>query len=252
MTHKSRDINILVFSITCIATILILANGAYQLISKQAELKEVTDEKDNLEKDLTAKDSLFDSLTQEAKDLSQENFNLAQTTKITQEKVEVLEQKNNNLKESKKKLSDSVKEKDKEIVGLRQLSQQQKTVKQDSIAKPAQQKQKQSSGREINAKYSYYTAQCEGCTGITYTGVDVRNTIHHNGMRVIATDPTVIPMYSIVEVSYPGATFKAIALDIGSAIKGNRIDILVGSRKEAYRLGRKEGKVRILREGKGD
>lgn len=95
---------------------------------------------------------------------------------------------------------------------------------------------------------TFYTAFCPtGCTGITATGVDVSNTIYHEGKRIIAVDPSVIPLGSHVKVTLAGGmSFEATAQDKGGDIKGNRIDILVASRDEAYRLGRQSAKVDIL------
>lgn len=103
----------------------------------------------------------------------------------------------------------------------------------------------------INAEFTYYTAFCDtGCIGVTASGYDVSSTIYYEGMRIVATDPQVIPMHSILEFEFNGEIVKAIALDTGGAIKGNRIDMLVGSRKEAYALGRNTKEVTILRLGK--
>src|SRR5690606_22069426 len=62
---------------------------------------------------------------------------------------------------------------------------------------------------------TFYTARCEGCTGITKTGIDVRNTIHTpDGYRIIATDPSLIPLGSIVKVTLEnGKSFEAKAAD---------------------------------------
>lgn len=99
---------------------------------------------------------------------------------------------------------------------------------------------------------SHYTSRCEGCSGITATGIDVTRTIYANGLRVIAVDPRVIPLGSVVRVEYAdGTTFKAIAGDVGGAIKNNRIDVLVASESEAYRLGKQTVTVTILKNGKG-
>ncbi|MDG5789971.1 ubiquitin-like domain-containing protein [Evansella sp. AB-P1] len=96
-----------------------------------------------------------------------------------------------------------------------------------------------------------YTAFCPtGCTGVTATGIDVSNTITHNGNRVIATDPSVIPMYSLVEVRTPNETFVAQALDTGGAIQGNKIDILVNSRSEAMNFGIQNVQIRVIRRGR--
>lgn len=99
---------------------------------------------------------------------------------------------------------------------------------------------------------THYTARCEGCSGITASGIDVTRTIYANGLRVIAVDPRVIPLGSIVRVEYAdGTTFKAIAGDVGGAIKNRRIDVLVASESEAYRLGKQTVTVTILKNGKG-
>lgn len=99
---------------------------------------------------------------------------------------------------------------------------------------------------------THYTAFCEGCSGITATGIDVKRSIYANGLRVIAVDPQEIPLGSIVRIEYAdGTTFKAIAGDVGGAIKGRRIDVLVASESEAYRLGKQTVAVTIIKNGKG-
>lgn len=105
----------------------------------------------------------------------------------------------------------------------------------------------------INVEATFYTAFCPtGCIGVTATGYDVSNTIYSpEGYRVIAVDPSQIPLNSIVEVSLAdGQTFKAKALDTGGSIKGARIDVLVSNRDEAYRLGRQKASVRIIERGR--
>lgn len=99
---------------------------------------------------------------------------------------------------------------------------------------------------------TFYTAFCNtGCIGITASGYNVSNTIYtSDGLRIIATDPAVVPMYSIVTVTLAdGTTFKAQALDTGSAIRGNRIDILVGTHAEAITLGRQAVEIEVIRRG---
>jgi len=94
---------------------------------------------------------------------------------------------------------------------------------------------------------THYTAECDGCSGITYTGYDVRRTIFKDNLRIIAVDPEVIPLRTVVKVEFSdGSSFRAVALDIGGAIKGNRIDILVSDKATAYRLGVK--RVRVYKE----
>ena len=96
-----------------------------------------------------------------------------------------------------------------------------------------------------------YTAFCDtGCIGVTKTGIDVSNTTHHNGLRVIATDPSVVPMWSIVELRFAdGSTERAIAVDTGGAIKGRRIDYLIGNHHDALKFGRQQVSVKIIERG---
>ena len=94
---------------------------------------------------------------------------------------------------------------------------------------------------------SFYTSECAGCIGITYNGTDVTDTIRTpKGRRVIAVDPKLIPIDSLVTVRYDNTEFTARAADIGSAIKGYRIDVLVETESEAFSLGMKKAKIRII------
>lgn len=101
--------------------------------------------------------------------------------------------------------------------------------------------------RSIEVTATAYTAFCDtGCTGVTATGVDVSNTITHEGKRVIATDPNVIPLGTDVTLRLPsGKTIEAVAEDTGGAINGNKIDVLVGSKDEAINFGRQSVEVEI-------
>ena len=64
---------------------------------------------------------------------------------------------------------------------------------------------------------------------------------------IVAVDPRVIPLHSILFVEGYGL---AIAADTGGAIKGNRIDVCVSSRSEMANWGRKKVKVHVLKEEK--
>ncbi|AME04819.1 3D domain-containing protein [Bacillus sp. SDLI1] len=101
--------------------------------------------------------------------------------------------------------------------------------------------------KTIQVKLSAYIAHCqEGCTGTTRTGVDVTQSIYYKGYRVIATDPSIIPLNSIVEVSIGGKTFKAIAIDTGGAIVGNKVDLLVATERDAINFGKQNGTISII------
>ena len=64
-------------------------------------------------------------------------------------------------------------------------------------------------------------------------------------LPIIAVDPEVIPLYSIVEIEDLGVF---IALDVGGLIKGNRIDILCKDKDMAYKITG-EYSIRILKKG---
>lgn len=71
---------------------------------------------------------------------------------------------------------------------------------------------------------------------LTRSGYDVTDTILYEGMRIIAVDPSVIPLGTRVYVEGIG---MAIALDTGGVIKGNKIDIMMDTKEEAVTFGRK-------------
>nr|WP_071459799.1 3D domain-containing protein [Bacillus mediterraneensis] len=85
-----------------------------------------------------------------------------------------------------------------------------------------------------------YTANCKGCSGTTATGVNLKA---NPGAKVIAVDPSVIPLGSKVYVEGYG---YATAADTGGAIKGNKIDVFIPNQSDALAWGRKQVKVTIV------
>ncbi|WP_077623573.1 LysM peptidoglycan-binding and 3D domain-containing protein [Sediminibacillus massiliensis] len=110
------------------------------------------------------------------------------------------------------------------------------TVEQSASA-PAPE---EASGKEVTVTATAYTAGCEGCSGITYTGINLNE---NPNAKVIAVDPNIIPLGSRVHVEGYG---EAIAGDIGGAIQGNRIDLHVPTKEEAYDWGTRTVDVTIL------
>ncbi|MGF9964040.1 SH3 domain-containing protein [Bacillus rhizoplanae] len=102
------------------------------------------------------------------------------------------------------------------------------------------------SGRELTVEATAYTADpsenggTHGGHVLTAMGHDL--TANPN-MKMVAVDPKVIPLGSKIWVEGYG---EAIAGDTGGAIKGKRIDVLVGSDSAANKWGRKSVKVKIL------
>ncbi|KQL37335.1 3D domain-containing protein [Psychrobacillus sp. FJAT-21963] len=98
----------------------------------------------------------------------------------------------------------------------------------------------ESTAKELTVTSTAYTASCEGCSGVTATGIDL---IANPNQKVISVDPSVIPLGSRVWVEGYG---EAIAGDTGGSIKGNKIDIFMPDKQDAINWGRKTVKVKIL------
>lgn len=92
-----------------------------------------------------------------------------------------------------------------------------------------------------------YIALCNtGCTGVTATGLDVRQHITVDGRRVVAVDPAVIPLGTALTIRLAdGSEIDAIAADTGGAIKGVRIDVLMANLHDAKQFGRQAVEVKI-------
>jgi uncharacterized protein YabE (DUF348 family)/3D (Asp-Asp-Asp) domain-containing protein len=95
-------------------------------------------------------------------------------------------------------------------------------------------------GKVLNVSTTAYTANCTGCSGITSTGFNLKS---NPNAKVIAVDPSVIPLGSKVFVEGYGT---AIAADTGGAIKGNKIDVFFSSKSQAYAWGNKTVQITIL------
>lgn len=94
--------------------------------------------------------------------------------------------------------------------------------------------------KTLNMSSTAYTAYCNGCSGVTSTGINLKA---NPNQKVIAVDPSVIPLGTKVHVEGYG---YAIAGDTGGAIKGNKIDVFFPNKSQAYQWGRKTVKVKVL------
>ena len=108
------------------------------------------------------------------------------------------------------------------------------------VALASRGKSESGSGKEFFVSSTAYTAHCNGCSGHTATGINLKS---NPNVKVIAVDPSVIPLGTKVYVEGYG---YAIAADTGSAINGYKIDVFFSSKSEAYRWGRKRVKIKVL------
>ncbi|MEI2339393.1 3D domain-containing protein [Priestia megaterium] len=121
-----------------------------------------------------------------------------------------------------------------------QKEQQQAQAEQAQKEQQPAESSQQASGKSMTVEATAYTANCAGCSGTTATGVNLKS---NPNQRVIAVDPSVIPLGSKVYVEGYG---QAVAADTGGAIKGNRIDVFVPSEGDAQQFGRKSVKITVM------
>jgi len=76
----------------------------------------------------------------------------------------------------------------------------------------------------------------------TYKGITKSGTQVSRG--TVSVDPRIIPLKTKLYIEGYG---EAIALDTGGAIKGNRIDLYMDTKKEAFEFGRRDVKVFIIK-----
>lgn len=138
---------------------------------------------------------------------------------------------------------DAVSPKEKETADVKK-----ETAKAPAETKTAEKKasktaanQEKPEGKTISMQATAYTAGCDGCSGVTSTGVDLNK---NPNAKVIAVDPNVIPLGSEVYVEGYG---YATAADIGGSIKGNKIDVHVPNKKEALSWGVRTVNVTIVK-----
>ncbi|MCM3708667.1 MULTISPECIES: LysM peptidoglycan-binding and 3D domain-containing protein [Cytobacillus] len=121
-----------------------------------------------------------------------------------------------------------------------QSAAESKPAAEPAAEKPAETANEEAPQKVLNMEATAYTANCEGCSGITATGINLKE---NPDQKVISVDPNVIPLGTKVHVEGYG---EAVAGDTGGAIKGNKIDIFMPSQDDAINFGRKTVKVTIL------
>ncbi|MBG9514085.1 enterotoxin [Bacillus thuringiensis] len=127
----------------------------------------------------------------------------------------------------------------KEAVKAQKPATQQPVVKETETSAP-------SSSRELRVVATAYTA--DPLENGYKAGDQVKSALGHNltanpNMKLIAVDPSVIPLGSKVWVEGYGV---AIAGDTGGAIKGNKIDVLMPDKGTSSSWGRKTVTVKVL------
>ena len=85
-----------------------------------------------------------------------------------------------------------------------------------------------------------FRASAYAIQGRTYSGARTKR-------GVVAADPRVLPLGTVVQLNAGKYTGVYTVHDVGGAIKGNRLDVWMPSTKEARRFGRRNVKLVVLR-----
>lgn len=93
---------------------------------------------------------------------------------------------------------------------------------------------------QVIAKTYLATAYC--LKGQTAAGIPVRR-------GIIAADPKILPLGSVVRIEAGSYSGIYTVLDTGGAIRGQRIDIFLPTKAEAMRFGSRRIRVEVLRHG---
>src|SRR5690625_871541 len=161
----------------------------------------------------------------------------SEPTKETNEKSEK-QTENKSEKQTENKSEKKTENKsEKKTENKSEKKTEQKTVENKSEEKS---EKTSNSGQSMTMEATAYTAQCDGCTGITATGIDLNA---YSNKKVVAVDPSVIPLGSRVHVEGYGG---AIAGDTGGAIKGDRSDVHLPTNDAALGFGRQSVNVTVL------
>ena len=212
-----------------IALIASTGYGIYKIVQMEQSMKVQKVIMDGQKRKLDSQGSLIDQKDKDIKRLEAviEKTVIKQGKKYEQQ----LRKKDNELKEKKIEL-------DKKDLKIKQLmAKKEKKAKIQNLAAPPSNKKE---GKTLRMKATAYTASCYGCSGTTYTGLDLKKNPHS---KIIAVDPAVIPLGTKVYVEGYG---YAVAEDIGGGINGMEIDVFIPETQDAYKFGVKQVDVTIL------
>lgn len=271
MFLKVEKKNAFVFYSSAILLVIMLV-AIYRMGSENEQLQE---DNEVLKGEVIRLDGIVDELEDTIEKKDKAIFSHEANRDKLEAKIKELEKTVDNLKESvnskdvaikelKQKAQSSAKTNKKKTEVTANATATSSTTKQPSKTKATtsdtrkedtgytntevQQSNEADSGTAVGTFHAtYYGADCVGCSGITAGGVNVTGTQFYNGMRVVAADPSVLPLGTVIRVKGSSiGDFIGIVMDTGGAIKGNRLDILVGSEAESSAYGRSTVQVEVL------
>lgn len=217
-----------------------------KLDSKMANLKqELAENKTSLEK--ISQDKEVEKARQAAEKAQKEQAEKeaqaakeAAAVKAAEAEKVAQAQKEAQAKAQAEAAAQSVKEASKPAESVSSTQQTTQTSEQpkQEVAKPAEPSTPTTSGRRLQMESTGYSCAESVNTYFTAMGIDLRQ-----NPQVVAVDPSVIPLGSMVEVSGYGI---AIAGDTGGAIKGNIIDCHFPTVEQCIQWGRRSVTVTVI------
>ncbi|UGO50693.1 cell wall-binding protein [Bacillus phage vB_BanS_Sophrita] len=238
---------IMISGVMTVSLMLTIGVGAYSYNTIDRKNAEISDNKKIINKlnvDNADKNNRIKDIELRMKDIEKKFVQSEETTKKQEQQItdqtKKIEEQNSQIKNYESKISELEKE-----LNFKKQKKGSDVKKTNNVEQP---KVEQKNGRTITVEATAYTNHPSengtyGGKVVTRTGLDISSSITYNGMGIIATDPDVIPLNSIVEIEGLGTY---IALDTGSAIQGNRIDILMTNSNLTDNWGRRNVNVTIL------
>jgi len=233
---------IMISGVMTVSLMLTIGVGAYSYNTIDRKNAEISDNKKIINKlnvDNADKNTRINDIELKMKDIEKKFVQSEETTKKQEQQItdqtKKIEEQNSQIKNYESKISELEKE-----LNFKKQKKGSDVKKTNNV--------EQKNGRTITVEATAYTNHPSengtyGGKVVTRTGLDISSSITYNGMGIIATDPDVIPLNSIVEIEGLGTY---IALDTGSAIQGNRIDILMANSNLTDNWGRRNVNVTIL------
>lgn len=203
---------------------------------QEVKIAQIEEQKSESEKAQQALEEKHVELADLTKDLKLEDSNLAQAEDEVKEQIALAQKK----AEQKEKATTNVTKNKSENQSTEDQSQAKKeapkSVQTASSEAQPKSENKTASKQQDNQKSftvtaTAYTVESAGGSGITATGINLKS---NPDKKVIAVDPSVIPLGSVVYVEGYG---YAIAGDTGGAIKGKKIDVHVPTAEAAKNWG---------------
>ncbi|MFX3658531.1 MAG: 3D domain-containing protein [Ectobacillus sp.] len=166
-----------------------------------------------------------------------------------QKENEALNNQIKDLQQQKEIMQSSLQQKEQQLQEVQgQLQEAHREMENAAMALPSR---SNASGavRTLQMRATAYSAD-PAENGGTYNGKVLTKTGYNltdnSDAKVIAVDPSVIPLGSTVWVEGYG---YAKAIDTGSAIKGNRIDVFIADKQAGREWGVRNVQVKVLTEG---